>query len=316
MEVVRGSEALERPPKRAVATIGNFDGLHLGHQAIVETVIARARAREGDAVVYTFQPHPRKVVHPQAAPPLLTTLEQKSELLEAAGIDLLIVEPFSREFASTPPDVFVHNYLYERLRPEEVYVGYDFHYGRDREGSMRLLTEMGPRLGFSVTIIPEVRVGDFNVSSTRIRALLAEGEVERAAEMLGRAYAVRGQVVPGDQRGRDLGFPTLNLRPENEVLPSNGVYAGWVRLLDAGDPAAGDRFPAVTNVGKRPTFKADDPPLAESHLLDFSGDLYGRHFEVSFQIRLREERRFVGPDALREQIQNDIESGRRHLLGG
>lgn len=313
MEVVRGSETLERPPHRAVATIGNFDGLHLGHRTILDTVIERARAHDGSAVVYTFDPHPRRVVRPDTAPPLLMTLEQKCELLEEAGIDWLIVEPFCRQFARTPPDVFIREVLHERVRPRELYVGYDFHFGRDREGSMRLLGELGPRLGFSVTVIPEFKLGNTAVSATRIRSLLLDGRVEQAAELLGRSYAVRGDVVVGDQRGRHLGFPTLNLRPDNEVLPAHGVYAGWVRMLDDGDPPAGTRFAAVTNVGKRPTFKQDDPPLAESHLLEFSGDLYGRRFELSFAARLREERRFPGPDALREQIQQDIEAGRRFL---
>lgn len=313
MEVVRGSATLTRPPHRAVVTIGNFDGLHVGHRAILDTVIERAEAHDGSAVVYTFDPHPRRVIRPDAAPPLLTTLEQKSELLEEVGIDWLIIEPFCTEFARTPPDVFIRDVLHERVRPRELYVGYDFHFGRDREGSMRLLGDLGPQLGFSVTVIPEVKVGNTGVSATRIRALLQDGQVERAAELLGRCYAVRGRVVVGDQRGRHLGFPTLNLQPENEVLPGHGVYAGWVRLLDDGEPPAGTRYAAVTNVGKRPTFKADDPPLAESHLLEFSGDLYGRRFELAFAARLREERRFPGPDALREQIQQDIEAGRRVL---
>ena len=166
-------------------------------------------------------------------------------------------------------------------------MGYDFHFGRDREGSMRMLTELGPRLGFSVTIIPEVVVGDGDVNSTRIRELLAKGGVEEAALLLGRDYSVRGRVVPGDARGRTLGFPTANLAPENEVLPEAGVYAGWLHCLDAGDPPAGARLPAVTNVGTRPTFGASDRVVAEAHLIDFSGDLYGRRVELSFRSHLR-----------------------------
>jgi riboflavin kinase/FMN adenylyltransferase len=316
LEVARSSAALAAPPERAVLTIGNFDGLHRGHQAITAIVRTRATELGGTAVLYTFDPHPRKIVQPETAPGMLLTLDQKLELIEAAGIDLVVLEPFDAAFARTPPERFVREIVHDRIRPLEVYVGYDFHFGKDREGSMRLLTEMGPHLGFSVTVIPEVTVGDRDVNSTRIRALLAEGEVAEAAELLGRPYAVRGTVAEGDRRGRTLGFPTLNLAPESEILPAHGVYAGPVRFLDEGQPAAGSTFDAVTNVGRRPTFKPDDPPLAESHLIDFEGEVYGRHIEVAFHARLREERRFDGPDALKAQIARDVEEGRRRLRGG
>lgn len=313
MEVARGSAALPLPPDRSIVTIGNFDGLHRGHRAILETVTARARDHAGTAVVYTFEPHPRKVIHGNNAPGLLATLDQKIELLEAAGIDLLVVEEFSVEFAKTSPEAFIRQHIHARLAPREVYVGYDFHYGRDREGSLRLLTQLGPDLGFSVTVIPEVRFDGQDVSSTRIRELLATGDVTAAMGMLGRPYAMRGRVVEGDQRGRTLDFPTVNLDPENELLPAHGVYATWVQLLSDGDPPKGSVFPSVTNVGRRPTFKQSDPPLAETHLLDFSGDLYGRRYELRFEARLRGERRFPGADALREQIRQDIEESRRVL---
>ncbi|HTY18457.1 MAG TPA: bifunctional riboflavin kinase/FAD synthetase [Myxococcota bacterium] len=312
MRVVHGSAALSHRPRRPVLTIGNFDGVHIGHRAILRTVTDRARVLDGEAVVYTFDPHPRKVLQGAAAPALLTTTEQKLELLAAAQIDLVVLEPFTAAFARTPPETFVRENIHARMGPLEVYVGYDFHYGRDREGSMRLLTELGPRLGFAVTIIPEVTMGSRDVSSSRIRALLAEGAVEEAKLLLGRSYAVRGTVVAGDRRGRTLGFPTANLAPETEILPASGVYAGRARLLDGGsDPGA--ILGAVTNVGRRPTFKPDDPPLAEAHLLDWSGDLYGRRIELTFETRLREERRFSGPDALREQIARDVAEGRRRL---
>lgn len=318
MRVVPGSAALAAPPRRAVLTIGNFDGIHIGHRAILRTVAERARALDGEAVVYTFEPHPRKVLQGDRAPGLLTTTEQKLELLAAAQIDLVVLEPFTEEFARTSPERFVRECVHARLAPREVYVGYDFHFGRDREGSMRTLTELGPRLGFAVTIIPEVTIGSRDVSSTRIRELLTDGAVEEAALLLGRPYAIRGRVAAGDRRGRSLGFPTANVAPETEVLPGHGVYASRVRVLD--DPPAGSagpprdaRFAAVTNVGRRPTFASDDPPLAEAHLLDFQGDLYGRRIEVAFASRLREERRFPGADALRAQIARDAEEARRRL---
>jgi len=325
--VVRGSAALDRPPRRAVLTIGNFDGIHIGHRAILRTVTDRARTLDGEAVVYTFDPHPRKVLQGEGAPGLLTTTEQKLELLAAAQIDLVVLEPFTEEFARTSPESFVRDCVHARVAPREVYVGYDFHFGRDREGSMRTLTELAPRLGFAVTIIPEVTIGSRDVSSSRIRELLAAGDTEEAARLLGRPYAIRGRVVRGDQRGRTLGFPTANVAPETEVLPGHGVYAGRVRLLDeppeggahpteAPAAARGACFGAVTNVGRRPTFKPDDPPLAETHLLDFRGDLYGRRIEVAFESRLRDERRFAGPEALREQIARDVAEARRRLADG
>lgn len=313
MRIVRGSAAVGGSLERPIVTIGNFDGIHLGHQAILRTVTRRAADLHGEAVVYTFDPHPRKVLRPDSAPGLLTTLDQKMELLERAGVDAVVVEPFTLEFAHTDAEVFIRECLHRRIRPVEVYVGYDFHFGRDRAGSMRLLTELGPRLGFSVTIIPEVRVDEGDVNSTRIRRLLADGLPEIAARMLGRPYAVRGRVARGDARGRDLGFPTANLDPESEVLPAPGVYAGHLRLLDDGDPAAETVLPAVTNVGRRPTFKEGTEVLAEAHAIDWSGDLYGRRVEVSFLLRLREERKFPDVEALRRQIAADVDEARARL---
>jgi riboflavin kinase/FMN adenylyltransferase len=313
LQYIAGSEAIGKALTRPVLSIGNFDGIHLGHRAILDTVVERSHALEGEAVVYTFDPHPRKILRPERAPRLLATLEQKLELLEGAGVDAVIVEPFSLAFARTPADVFVREIIHERIRPLEVYVGYDFHFGRDREGSMRMLTEMGPRLGFAVTIIPEVTMDQGDVNSTRIRQLLSEAQVERANAMLGRPYAVRGTVAEGDRRGRTIGFPTANLESENEALPAPGVYAGWVRLLDDGEPALGSSWPAVTNVGSRPTFESEGRVLAEAHLIDFEGDLYGRRIEISFLHHLRPERRFSGIEALRTQIHADVREARREL---
>jgi riboflavin kinase/FMN adenylyltransferase len=313
LRVIAGSARVaDAALRRPVVTIGNFDGIHLGHQAILATVVARAQALKTPGVVYTFEPHPRKVLRPDSAPALLTTLDQKLELIEAAGVDAVVLEPFTLEFARTPPDVFVRECLHARLGPQEVYVGYDFHFGRDREGSMRLLTELGPRLGFAVTIIPEVEVDEGDVNSTRIRQLLADGEPGIAARMLGRAYTVRGTVVKGEARGRGLGFPTANLEAENEVLPAAGVYAGRLRLLDAGEPKAGTLLPVVTNVGRRPTF-AGEALRAEAHVIGWSGDLYGRKVEVSFGSRLRPERKFESVEALRRQIAADVDEARSRL---
>ncbi len=287
----------------------------------METVIERARLLEGESVVLTFDPHPRKVLQPDRAPSLLTTRDQKLEALEAIGIDVAIVQPFDLAFAKTSPASFVRDLVWGRIHPSEVFVGYDFHFGRDREGSMAALSEIGAGLGFSVTIIPEIRINDRDVNSTRIRALLEQGEVEEAAILLGRPFAVRSKVLEGDQRGRTLGFPTANLAPENEILPQPGVYAGEFRVLA---PARADhdntlekdeRYGAVVNVGRRPTFYEDGRLLAEAHLLDFEGDLYGAAVELSFGHRLRSEQKFPGPDELKQQIAADIVAARKKLRG-
>lgn len=313
MELVRGTSALQGQLVRPVLTIGNFDGVHLGHQSIMRTVISRARQLDGQAVVLTFDPHPRKVLHPERAPRLLTTTDQKLEALEQLGIDVVIVEPFDREFASVTPDYFVREIIHRRIAPVEVFVGYDFHFGRDREGSMRTLCETGANLGFSVTIIAEVKMGEEDVNSTRIRSLLASGEVESVAKLLGRPFSLRSEVVEGDRRGRTIGFPTANLAPENEILPAAGVYAGDLRILDGGEAEKNERYPAVVNVGQRPTFYENGRLLAEAHLLDFEGDLYGRSVELCFRARLRSERKFPSIDALKKQIAADVVTAREVL---
>jgi len=315
VEVKLGSDSLAPPPARCVLTVGTFDGLHEGHLVLMRTVVERARALDGHSVVYTFEPHPRKVLGGADAPGLLTTLEQKLEVIAACGVDMTVLERFTPAFAETPPETFVREILWARFRPVEVYVGYNFRFGHHREGSMRLLVDLGPELGFRATLIPEVKVGGAPVSSTAIRRLLAAGEVEEAARLLGRPYALRGRIATGDRRGRSLGFPTANLEAENEVLPEPGVYAGWVRFLDEGDPPRGSERAAVTNLGRRPTFGDALGLVAEAHLLDFSGDLYGRRVDLSFVSRIRPERRFEGAEALRAQIARDVEEARRRLGG-
>ncbi len=313
MEIFRGIKDLHRSFTRPVLTLGNFDGVHLGHQAILNLVIERARALGGESILYTFEPHPRRVLQPESNLRLLDTFEQKVETLAALGLDAVIAEPFDRAFASVSPDRFIGHYIHERVRPLEVYVGYDFHFGRDREGSMRLLTERGPHLGFSVTVVSEVQVEGRDVNSTRIRELLAEGDVEEAALLLGRPFCARGRVVEGDRRGRTIGFPTANLSPETEILPAPGVYYGRLRCLEEASEWAGRSFPVVTNVGYRPTFHDGRDLVAEAHVLDFDGDLYGERIDLTFEGRLRGEQRFESSEALRRQIARDVQDARKRL---
>ena len=316
MRWIRGTAAIEQPLLRPVLTIGNFDGLHLGHRSIVETVVDRARILDGTAVVYTFDPHPRAVLQPEQAPRMLVTLDQKLELLEDLGVDLAIVEPFDAQFAEVASDAFVVDYVHGRIRPCEVYVGYDFHFGRDREGSMRLLTETGPQLGFAVTVIPELRVGGRDVNSTRIRELLTAGQVEQAGLLLGRPFSIRGEVVEGDRRGRELGFPTANLATRNEVLPAAGVYAGRLRRRGSPQASVEEALPVVANVGERPTFQDGHGLVAEAHVLDFDGDLYGETVDLAFEHRIRDEQRFPSAEALRQQIVLDADEARNRLAVG
>lgn len=324
MQVIQGSEKLRFDGVRPVLTIGNFDGVHCGHQRIMQTVIERAALHAAPSAVLTFDPHPRVFLKRGNVPQLLMTLEQKLEFLERCGIDLVIVEPFAQAYADMSPETFVKQVVWERIRPREVYVGYDFHFGRDRAGSMRTLTELGPRLGFAVTIIPEVQIDARDVSSTRIRELLAAGDVAQAALLLGRPYGVRGCVVRGAQQGRVLGFRTLNLEPENEVLPASGVYAGVVRFLVSEAEAvpqvcaqasalAGATFESVINVGCRPTLQSAGALVVEAHLFDFEAEVYGRRIEIDFVERLREERRFSDLDALRRQIVLDVAAAKGRL---
>ena len=313
MEIYRGISELNRRFRTPVLTLGNFDGVHLAHQAILDLVIARAKGLGGESILYTFEPHPRRVLQPDGDLRLLDTFEQKVETLAALGLDAVIAEPFDLEFARISSERFIEHHIQEKIRPVEVYVGYDFHFGRDREGSMRMLTELGPHLGFSVTVVPEVQVEGRDVNSTRIRQLLGEGEVEEAALLLGRPFCARGEVIEGDRRGRTIGFPTANLAPETEILPAPGVYFGHLRCLDGDAGSHRESLPVVTNVGFRPTFRDGRDLVAEAHVIDFTGDLYGRLVDLTFEGRLREERKFDSVDALRAQIGLDIEHARRQL---
>lgn len=314
MQVYEGSAGLGGSVRGCVLTVGNFDGLHLGHRALLDAVLARARALGRRSALYTFDPHPRRVLFPDQPLPQLMTWEQLRIELEACGLDALVREPFTHAFAALAPDEFLRDVIAERVAPAEVYVGRDFHFGKGRAGSGEWLRASAPAHGIGVEIIDQVRVGGRDVSSTRVRDALLRGDAAEAALCLGRPYTIWGRVVLGDQRGRTLGFPTANLAPENELVPAHGVYATRVRLFDGDRPGA-HSLAGVTNVGVRPTFEPGRVGV-ETHLLDFSGDLYGRRIAVAFHAQLRGERRFSGPDELARQIALDAQAARRVLEAG
>ncbi len=303
-------DALERDdlPRELILTVGNFDGIHAGQRRILDLVIARARDTGLGSAVVTFEPHPLSILRPGEAPPLLTTPGQKESLLAETGVDELVVVRFTPGFSRLPARRFVRDFLVGRLAAREIYVGASFAFGRDREGDLSLLQAMGDSFGFAAHGCEEVASGDEPVSSTRIRAAVAAGDVDAASRMLGRPYALSGIVVRGDGRGRGLGWPTANLEVDNELLPADGVYV--TRL---GISALGDDLPSVTNVGTRPTVYAEHPRLVECHVLDFDRDIYGERVELQMLHRLRGERKFPSVEALRQQIGQDAESAREYF---
>ncbi len=311
MKVIDGSEALMESERGCVLTVGNFDGLHLGHQALLREVLERGAARGAKTAVYSFDPHPKQFLHPELAAPRLMSWEQLAHGLRELGFDFLIREKFTHEFASLPPESFLQDVIGRRVAPVELLVGRDFHFGKGRSGSDEMLARLGPDLGIRIAIIPQVKAAEHDVSSTRIRAALARGDVADAALCLGGPYTIWGRIVAGERRGRTLGFPTANLDPENELIPANGVYATTVRLFD-GDAPGAEIHLGVTNIGTRPTFEPGRV-LAETNLFDFDGDLYGRRIALSFWERIRDERRFSGPDELKQQIARDARDSRALL---
>jgi riboflavin kinase / FMN adenylyltransferase len=283
-----------------VLALGNFDGLHRGHAKIIDRVRRAASERAGTPVVLTFDPHPTRVVRPDKAPPLLMTGPQKLEALERAGMQGTAIVRFTREMSGWDPERFVRNVLVDWLHVAEVWVGANFLFGHNRAGNFSLLRLLGADNGFRAEKIDPIRYKEFVVSSTRIRRLVAEGRVDEAAALLGHHYGIDGVVVEGDRRGHELGFPTANLRTDNELVPPNGVYATFAHVGDL-------VHRGITNIGVRPTFGESTAVSIETHILGTPLDLYGQHLRLSFVLRLRDERRFDSADALAAQIATDRE---------
>ena len=305
MRIVRGLKSITERFPSPVLTLGNFDGVHLGHQAIFKKVVERARTIGGTSIAFTFEPHPLKVLAPERSPKLLNTFHGKMKLLAASGIDVVICANFTRAFAEQHPEDFARTVLHEQLGVREVYVGYDYAFGKGREGSIDSLKESGRAYGFEVGVVEAVQVKGIVVSSSVIRELISNGRVDDAAELLGRDYMLEGEVIHGSHRGHTLGFPTANLRTANELLPGYGVYA--VRA------SVDDRWlDGVASIGIRPTFDAGSVSI-EVFLFDFDGDLYGRQMDVAFIKQLRGERKFPDANALVAQVRKDVEEAKKIL---
>lgn len=305
MKIVHDLQELKPVPHHTVATIGNFDGVHLGHRAIFRRVVAEARNRQGTATVITFNPHPLKLLAPERAPLLINTYAERERLIAASCIDLLICLPFTAKLAALPATTFVEDILLRTLSLKHLIVGYDYAFGRNREGDATFLQGCGERFGFTVEILPPIAQNQHIYSSTRIRQLLQEGEVEAAASLLGRHFTLEGEVIHGAGRGAKLGFPTANLRTEKEILPQEGVYAVKVRHNSI-------LYDGVANIGKNPTF-GDNELTVEVHLLDLEENLYGETLRIYFLQRLRGEERFASVTELCTAIQTDITRARQIL---
>lgn len=311
MQVITDDDR-KAPQQPSVITIGAYDGVHRGHQAVIAQVRELANSMGCQSVVVTFDRHPASVVRPESAPKLLTDMEQKLELLAATGVDATRVVTFDENKARMTADEFAREILIGGLQTKVIVVGEDFHFGHRRQGNVSTLREMGEHLGFRVEpvkLIPRADGVAEPVSSTSIRRALAGGQVETAGQLLGRPFEIRGEVVHGDQRGRTIGFPTANIAvPQAMCLPADGVYAG--RYIDEQSRT----FMCAVNLGRRPTFvEHSDHSLLEAHLLDFSGDLYGQRARVTFEKFLRSERKFDGLESLRTQLADDIAAVRNTL---
>ncbi len=306
MKIIDGIDNIHQPFRNPVLTIGNFDGVHIGHHSLFQRVKELAATFEGESVVMTFNPHPIRIFDSSNGPPLITPHEQKVQLIEDAGIDVFIVVEFTREFAQITAHDFVHDIIHKKIGARAVVVGPDYRFGNKREGDIPFLSLMGRRLDFEVHVITDLTVNGREVSSSTIREFVMAGDFKKARKMLGRDYQVAGRVIQGrDRGGRLLGFPTANLQLIDELTPKPGVYATEV-FID------GQRYDGATNIGYSPTFK-NGAFSVETHILDFSEDIYGKIIQVRFVERLRDEKTFSGPEELSAQISKDVQRARKVL---
>ena len=309
MRVFNHLDQINEPFKNAVITIGNFDGVHIGHQALFHEVIEKAQAIGGTSVAMTFEPHPLRVLKQNNHPPLITLYEQKSELIERTGIDVLICVPFTLEFAALSAEQFVRDLLVQKIGIKAIVVGEDYSFGKNREGNIDLLKSYGPKYGFEVIVagwIKSPRALAQRISSTKIRDLVTDGRMEQAEKMLGRNYQIRGKVVTGrDRGGKLLGIPTANINLHDELCPKTGIYAVTVEC-------EGNQHRGVANIGYSPTFE-DHEFTVEVHILDFSDNIYSKKIRVNFIKRIRDEIKFSNIPELIDQIKRDIAAARKIL---
>jgi riboflavin kinase / FMN adenylyltransferase len=304
MEIIRDLAALARHTY-PVTAIGNFDGVHLGHRAILKAAIDHARAAGGTAFALTFDPLPAKVLAPARAPRLILTPDDKLEMLRLSGTDGVIVLDFTRELSRLSPRDFVRDYLRAKIGVREVVVGHSVSFGHNRAGNAAMMVELGREFGFDTEVVGPIKIDGLEVSSTKVREAIAAGDLRGAARLLGRYHFLRGPVVRGRERGRTIGFPTANLASETECIPPDGVYATRV-ILDDG------AYPAITNIGMRPTFSETERSI-EAHIFDFTRDLYGTRIKLELIERIRAERKFDNADALKAQIALDLSKVREIL---
>ncbi len=309
MELIEDINGIENPFPRAVVTIGNFDGVHKGHQSLFHQVIEKAEEINGTSVVITFEPHPLKALG-YGAPPLITRKDQKIELISATGVDKIICIPFTKEFASITAMDFLEKFLIQTIGMKAIIVGPDYSFGRDREGNINFLEKQAKVKGFELIVpgwILDSETGKDRISSTRIRELVMAGRVDETPKLLGRYYQIRGKVIKGRERGgSQLGFPTANIKLHDELCPKTGVYAVIVECV------AG-KFKGVANIGYSPTFD-DNIFTIEVHILDFSEDIYNTRIRINMIKRLRDEKKFSSIDELSNQIKEDIKKARKILL--
>jgi riboflavin kinase / FMN adenylyltransferase len=309
MEIVRNAAFNSDLPRGGVVTIGNFDGVHRGHQMLIRDAVARARELGVPAVALTFEPHPERVLRPDSGLRLLATPGQRAQLLARCGIDTLVELAFDRRFAATSAEEFAREFLHRRLAPREVRLGSNFRFGARRMGDVALLERLGEQLSFAVVGVEPLLDGGEPISSTRVRREVAHGRVEEAAALLGRVVLVDGRVYSGERMGRRLGFPTINVGVDNELIPAHGVYVTGLQI-----PSFGKVFPSVTNIGVRPTIYENYHVTVESHVLDFIADVYREEVRVFFYRRLRDERVFPSSVELVTQIRKDVETARLYFL--
>jgi riboflavin kinase / FMN adenylyltransferase len=309
MEILRNPTASSDLPRRGVVTMGNFDGVHRGHETLVKQAVSRARELGIPAVALTFDPHPERALRPELGLRLLSTGAQRAQLLERLGIETLVEIDFDHRFAAISAEEFVRDYLIHRLEVREVWLGTNFHFGAERLGDVGSLSILGHELGFVVVGVDPVLAGDEVVSSTRIRREVARGHVGETWELLGRPFFVDGSVYRGERMGRRLGFPTMNIEVENELMPAHGVYVTVVHI-----PSFGRLFPCVTNIGVKPTVYEKYRVTVETHVIDFSSDVLREPVRLFFLMRLRDEKVFASTMELVGQIRRDVDSARLYFL--